>query len=166
MELNLGLVLAVIAHHCHHVVLVLIWHGCCSDLHIDLSLKSQRIHYRLLTEGAHDIGLSVLLIAFIMHRVPTAQHQCREGRSVYIGEADWTVDFEGILNALMVRLVGDGIAHLALFTVVKIFSPAGSAYATALTMENFFCKLETIAIEHTDSTVVASKNLVTFLAFT
>ena len=81
-----------------------------------------------------------------------------------IGEAEGTVDFEGILNALMVSFGGDGIAHLALFTVEKVFSPAVSAYATALTMEDFF-KLETIAIEHTDSTVVASKNLVTFLAF-
>ncbi len=138
MELNLGLVLAVIAHHCHHVVLVLIWHGCCSDLHIDLSFKSQRIHYRLLTEGAHDIGLSVLLIAFMVHRVPTAQHQCREGRSVYIGEADWTVDFEGILTALMLCFAGDGIAHLALFAVEKVFSATVPAYATALTMIDLF----------------------------
>jgi hypothetical protein len=85
---------------------------------------------------------------------------------VYIGEADWTVDFEGILTASMVCFAGDGIAHLALFAVEKVFSAAVSAYATALTMEDFFCMLETIAIEHTDSTVVACKNLVTFLAFT
>jgi len=57
---------------------------------------------------------------------------------VYIGEADWTVDFEGILTALMVSFAGNGIAHLALFAVEKVFSATDSAYTAALTMIDLF----------------------------
>jgi len=57
---------------------------------------------------------------------------------VYIGEADWTVDFERILTALMVSFAGNGIAHLALFAVEKVFSATDSAYTAALTMIDLF----------------------------
>mmetsp|Transcript_10678 Transcript_10678/g.39188 ORF Transcript_10678/g.39188 Transcript_10678/m.39188 type:complete len:414 (-) Transcript_10678:33-1274(-) len=142
VETGLRLLLAIVAQNVYFHVLVLVWHGRCNHLLIQILPRVFHVYGSLIADRALEARVSRhVLEAFFVDRVTATQHRYRPDGVEEILETDRTVRHHAAFNACMVPPHTDRHAAAALLAVKEVFTAAHPTYTAVVTMEDALAQI-------------------------